>query len=216
MQRIGSLLDPSLLAPFLLAVALVELTPGPNMAWLAVLAAAQGRAAGFAAVVGITLGLSIYMVAAVAGLTEVLLQNGAVYQTLRWAGVVFLLFLAWEAWRGQGGPGANTIDTSIQSAFWRGLAANLLNAKAALFYVVLLPTYMTDGATPQWQQAVTLGSLHIAVSILVHSAIVVAAAQAQTLLTALMDERGRWIRGAMAGAIVLIAMWTAWVTRSIA
>lgn len=196
-----------------MAVALVELTPGPNMAWLAVLAAARGRAAGMAAVAGVTLGLSIYMVAAVAGLTEVLLRSDAVYQTLRWAGVAFLIFLAWEAWRGQGGAGANVVQLSLQSAFWRGLAANLLNPKAALFYVVLLPTYMTIGEIPQWRQALLLGALHIMVSVVVHLAIVVMAAHAQRALDALMDERGKWIRGAMACAIILIAIWTAWLTR---
>lgn len=51
--------DPAMIAPFLAAMALVELTPGPNMVWLAVLTLAQGRASGLRAVAGVTLGLAI-------------------------------------------------------------------------------------------------------------------------------------------------------------
>lgn len=205
--------DPTLIAPFLLAIVFVELTPGPNMAWLALLAASYGRAAGFAAVVGVTLGLSVYMFAAVAGLTEVLLRNASIYQALRWAGVAFLLFLAWEAWRGHGGAAANTMYASLHGAFWRGLIANILNPKAALFYVILLPAYIVPQAAPEWRQALFLGGAHIFVSILVHASIVGAAARAQPLIAALIGEQGRWIRAGMAAALVLIAAWTAWQTR---
>ena len=63
--------DPAMIAPFLVAVILIEVTPGPNMAYLAALAAAHGRRAGLMAVAGVTCGLSVYMLAAVFGLTEV-------------------------------------------------------------------------------------------------------------------------------------------------
>ncbi len=62
--------DPAVIGPFLLAVALIELTPGPNMGWLALVSVARGRLAGFAAVAGVTLGLAIWMVAAAFGLTQ--------------------------------------------------------------------------------------------------------------------------------------------------
>jgi hypothetical protein len=55
------LVDPSVVGPFLIAVALIELTPGPNMGWLALVALARGRLAGFAAVAGVTLGLAVWM-----------------------------------------------------------------------------------------------------------------------------------------------------------
>lgn len=51
--------DPGVILPFLLAVALIELTPGPNMGWLALVSLEQGRRAGLAAVAGVTLGLAI-------------------------------------------------------------------------------------------------------------------------------------------------------------
>ena len=57
-----------MLPSFLLIVLLVELTPGPNMGWLALLSASEGRRAGFAATAGIALGLAIVAAASALGL----------------------------------------------------------------------------------------------------------------------------------------------------
>jgi len=122
--------DPTVVLPFLAAVALMELTPGPNMGWLAIVSLSQGRTAGLAAVAGITLGLTLWMVAAAFGLTEVVLLWPALYQTIRWAGVGFLLWLAWDAWRSTGdGADAAPIETRRRALFRRGLIGNLLNPK---------------------------------------------------------------------------------------
>ncbi len=77
-------IEPAALAPFLIAVLLIELTPGPNMGYLAALSASQGRAAGFKAVLGITLGLAFYMLLAVFGVAEVIAAAPLVYGALRW------------------------------------------------------------------------------------------------------------------------------------
>ena len=103
--------DPGALAPFFMAVLLVELTPGPNMAYLAALSAAEGRRAGFLCVAGITLGLGVYMLGSVFGLTSVIAASPGAYSLLHWAGVVFLFYLAWGAWRGAGGPRACSRST---------------------------------------------------------------------------------------------------------
>ena len=84
---------------FAFAAVLVELTPGPNMAWLALLAATEGRARGFAAVAGVALGLGLMGAAAALGLAALVQTQPQVYQALRWAGMLYLLWLALEAWR---------------------------------------------------------------------------------------------------------------------
>jgi threonine/homoserine/homoserine lactone efflux protein len=65
-------IEPTALAPFLVAVLFIELTPGPNMGYLAALSASQGRAAGFKAVLGVTAGLALYMLLAVLGVAEII------------------------------------------------------------------------------------------------------------------------------------------------
>lgn len=204
--------DPGVIVPFLVAVALIELTPGPNMGWLALVSLGRGRLAGFAAVAGVTVGLAAWMLAATFGLTQVLLIWPAVYQLIRWAGVIFLLWLAWEAWHpdsttGESGPDVST----LRGLFLRGMTGNLLNPKAAVFYVALLPTFMRPGHGSTLTQALTLGSLHVAVSVVVHALIVVGAAGAGSMV--LTRVQGPWLRAVMAGGIAAVALWMAWATR---
>ncbi len=206
--------DPGVIIPFLVAVALIELTPGPNMGWLALVSLARGRLAGFAAVAGVTLGLAVWMLAAAFGLTQLLLIWPPLYQIIRWAGVVFLLWLAWEAWRGDGDPAAGDGDdhSTMRGLFLRGLTGNLLNPKAAVFYVALLPTFMRPDHGSPLVQALSLGGLHLVVAVGVHSLIVLGAAGAGGAVLARVQGPG--LRAVMAGGIALVALWMAWETRA--
>lgn len=206
-----SLFEPAVILPFLAAIALVELTPGPNMGWLALIAAGRGRTAALAAVAGVTLGLAIWMLAAVAGLTAVVLQRPVLHEIIRWAGVAYLAWLAWEAWRGPGAGSADTVEGRRRDLFLRGLAANLLNPKAAIFYTALLPTFVRPGAGSPTAQALTLGALHLMVATLIHGVIVVSAARAGGPILRRLD--GRAARAVMAGGILAVALWMAWETR---
>ena len=205
--------DPAVIAPFLLAVALIELTPGPNMGWLALVSLGRGRPAGFAAVAGVTVGLAAWMLAAAFGLPQALLIWPPLYQIIRWAGVAFLLWLAWEAWRGDGDPAAGdgAEHRTVRGLFLRGMTGNLLNPKAAVFYVALLPTFMRPDHGSPLVQALTLGGLHLAVAVAVHSLIVVGAASAGGLVVTRLQ--GPVLRAAMAGGIAVVALWMAWETR---
>ncbi len=204
-------IEPAALAPFLIAVLLIELTPGPNMGYLAALSASQGRTAGFKAVAGVTLGLAFYMLLAVLGVAEILAAAPLVYGALRWAGVAYLLYLAWEAWRGasETSPGhARDVD---HAPFWRGLIANVLNPKALVFYVTLLPGFIAADHAPFWVQALILGSLHLLVSLIIHGLIVLGASHAGAVIA---KSRGAApVRRALAIGIALIAVWLAWETR---
>ena len=205
--------DPAVILPFLLAVALIELTPGPNMGWLALVSLGRGRWAGFAAVAGVTVGLAVWMLAAAFGLTQVLLIWPPLFQIIRWAGVVFLLWLAWEAWRGESDPAATDgpDHRTMRGLFLRGMTGNLLNPKAAVFYVALLPTFMRPDHGSPLVQALSLGGLHLAVAVAIHSLIVLGAASAGGLV--LKRMQGPAARALMAGGIALVAVWMAWETR---
>ena len=206
--------DPAHLLPFLLAILLIELTPGPNMGYLAIVAGRFGRPAGFATIAGVTAGLAFYMLLSVFGLTEVILRAAWLYSLLRWAGVAYLLWLAWDTWRGETptGPGDIAVEPSRYSLAWRGFLANVLTPKAAGFYIALLPGF-TDPARPFAGQALGLGLIHIAVALAIHSAIVLAAARASPLLARLSDGEGARVRAAFALALALIADWLASATR---
>jgi len=204
--------DPGMIAPFLVAVILIELTPGPNMAYLAALAAAHGRRAGLMAVAGVTCGLSVYMLAAVFGLTEVFRLYRPLYELLRWSGVAYLLWMAWDAWRSASeGEVADALTPARWVLFRRGMVANLLNPKAALFYVTLLPSFIKSDHAPPTTQALILGTIHVVVSIGIHGAIVLGADRAASVL-----DRARsqvWISRGLGVALAVVAVWMAWETR---
>lgn len=88
-------------AEFLLAAVVMEITPGPNMTWLALLSAREGRIAGLMAVAGIATGLALLALVTATGAAAAINAWPPLYEILRWGGVLFLLYLAWEAWVGE-------------------------------------------------------------------------------------------------------------------
>ena len=198
------LVDPAVLPGFVLAMVLVELTPGPNMGYLAVIAAGRGRLAGMLTVVGVTLGLSAYLVLAVTGLTQGLLQSPMAMTLLRWGGVAYLLFLALDALQAPSAV-AHTLPTNGRLML-RGLVANLLNPKALIFYAVLLPGFVRPEFAAPWVQMLTLGTAHIAISVAVHLGIVLGVAGA---VGAWPDRRRRVLRGLSALGLAGVALWLA-------
>ena len=184
----------------------IELTPGPNMAYLALLSANKGRSAGFAATLGVALGLLIVGLAAALGLTAVIANSRWLYEALRWGGVLYLLWLAWEGWRGEQetSPGRAGGAEENSKFFIRGLVTNLLNPKAGIFYIAVLPTFL-DEARPLAGQAVTLSVIYVAIATLVHSAIVLLADAARPWLED--ERRTKIIRRALSLLLVGIAVW---------
>ena len=171
------------LLTFAFTCLLVELTPGPNMAYLAVLSASKGRRAGFAATLGVALGLLVVGLAAALGLTALIASSRTLYEALRWGGVLYLLWLAYEGWRGEEetSPSNATVTVSDSKYFTRGLITNLLNPKAGVFYIAILPRFV-DEARPLAAQAVALSVVYVTVATLVHSTIVLLADAARPWL----------------------------------
>jgi threonine/homoserine/homoserine lactone efflux protein len=184
------------------------------MAYLAILSASKGRRAGIAAIVGIALGLLTVGLAAALGLTALIANSRWLYETLRWAGVLYLLWLAWEGWHGQEetSPGEVKVDAGGTKYFIRGLGTNLLNPKAGIFYVAVLPTFI-DEARPLIAQTVTLSAVYVTVATLVHSVIVLLADAARPWLE--NERRIAIIRKVLSLLLVGIAVWLFVTTRHI-
>lgn len=196
--------DLSALLGFSLAVLVIEVTPGPNMAWLAVLSASEGRRAGLSAVAGIALGLLVIGAAAGLGLAALIAAAPALYEILRWGGVLFLVYLAWEGWREAGETSPAKPPQSGLKHFSRGFMINALNPKAALFYVAVLPEFIAaEGSLPL--QAAALTVISVAIATLIHTAIVVAAAPAHGLIED--PVRMRVVRRTLSLLLVAIAAW---------
>lgn len=178
------------------------------MTYLALVSASDGRRAGFATVAGVALGLAVIGVIAAFGVAEVIQASDFLYNLLRWAGILFLLYLAWDGWR----SGGDSVDANSQAHsryFARGLITNLLNPKAGVFYIAVLPSFI-DQRLPLMSQSMTLTAIYVAVATLIHAAIVVLAGNLESILN---DPRREQIaRRFLSALLALVALWFGWST----
>ncbi len=198
---------PRAFSAFLIASILIELTPGPNMGYLAIVALTQGRRAGFAAVAGVFFGLSVIGMAAAFGVAALIQASPMIYNSLRYAGIAFLLYLAWEGWRGDGKEENGT--QGLKAQFLRGLTSNVLNPKAAVFYVAVLPEFI-EPAKPILAQTVILTATYVLVATVIHGSIVALAGSLRPWLSGGTKELV--VRRVLSAALAAFAIWFAFNT----
>jgi threonine/homoserine/homoserine lactone efflux protein len=198
---------------FIVVVLFLELTPGPNMAYLAALTLDRGRAAGLLAVVGIAAGLSIHAIVAAFGLGALIGKAPSVYEVLRWLGVAYILFLAWEGWQPPKENSPAHAGGTSGSLFWRGFFSNVFNPKSIMFFVSVVPGFVRyepgDRSLPV--QIALFGIIYVAIATIIHASIVMLASQLRPWL--MTGSRQNAIRRFLSLALVLVAAWLAWTTR---
>ncbi len=158
---------------------LLVITPGPNMLYLLSRSVCQGRAAGIVSLFGVLLGFSVHMLGAGLGLSAIFLAVPAAYEALRWAGVVYLLWLAWGSLK----PGAQSPFAmrelpadSRRKLFVMGFVINALNPKVAMFCIALFPQFINPAYGSVFWQSMTLGVIQAMVSFTVNLMLVLSAA----------------------------------------
>jgi len=193
------------LTAFVLTSLIIEMTPGPNMAYLAVLGASRGRIAGFSAVLGVALGLALLGVAVGLGGGSLVLNNRLAYESLRWAGALYLCWLAYDSWKESRQPiETASVSQSLFVQFRRGFITNLLNPKAALFFIVVVPEFLS-GPAPSVRELAILVSIYVAVATFVHGMIVLLAGGLQTFFIA--PQRRKMAGNVFSVVLLLIAVW---------
>lgn len=189
------------------ALAMV-LTPGPNMVYLTSRSIGQGRRAGLVSLAGTGVGFAIYLLMASLGLAVVFVTVPWLFIGFKAAGVVYLAHLAWKALR-PGGHGVFEVRDlprdSDARLFRMGLMTNLLNPKAAIMYLTLMPQFIDPHRGHRLAQGLTLGTLQIVVSLAVNALIVITAGS----IAAAMTRRPGWatwqrrITGTLLGAVAV-------------
>jgi threonine/homoserine/homoserine lactone efflux protein len=185
------------------------LTPGPNMVYLISRSVSQGRTAGLISLIGTGTGFLIYMAIANLGLAVVFVAVPPIYTGLKAAGVMYLGYLAWQALK-PGGKGPFDVQAlqrdSKGKLFRMGLFTNLLNPKAAIMYLALIPQFINPSQGSVIAQGFTLGFLQILTSMVVNGLIVLSAAS----IALFMNQRPTWaswqrrITGGMLGLVALL------------
>jgi threonine/homoserine/homoserine lactone efflux protein len=188
---------------FIITSLVIELTPGPNMTWLAVLGATRGRLAAFAAVAGICLGLAFAGFISGIGLSVLLTSFPMLLTALRWAGTLYLFYLAYDAWQDSDHDHLDA-DQPASVYFAQGLVSNALNPKAYLFYAAILPQFFTAANDPM-HDLIFLTLVYVAVATIVHSLIALMAGSLAGWLA--RSPQARAFRRILAVAIALAAIW---------
>ena len=137
------MIEPTTYGLFLLAVLTLFLSPGPNMAFVLSHGVAHGTRGGLAAALGIGLADVIFTVLTASGVTALVAAWPPSFDLLRYAGALYLLWLAVGAVRHPGGIGAlERQNDSFANITRRATINNLLNPKALVFFMVFLPQFV--------------------------------------------------------------------------
>lgn len=197
------------LAAFALTALIIEITPGPNMGYLAVLSLSRGWQVGIAAVTGVALGHAAYGLAAAFGVAALIDASPLLYEMLRWAGVAYMLWLAYETWATghETSPDVTRDHVShVRLAFERGLITNLLNPKAAIFFVTVVPNFVRPEGSVVGQ-TLLLSAIFVGIATAVHLCIVLLAGWVQPYAS--NPARRRPVRRVLALVLAAIAVWLA-------
>lgn len=197
----------SAIAFSLVALAMV-LTPGPNMIYLVSRSVSQGPRAGLVSLAGIGCAFLVFIAFAAFGVTALLFAIPFAYDVLRVAGAIYILYLAWQAVRPGGSSPFHVTPLAPdgpRKLFAMGFLTNILNPKAALMYLSLLPQFIDPARGHALTQLLVLGAIQITLSMVVNGLITLGAGR----ISFFLRTRPRWMlaqRWVMGGALASIAV----------
>lgn len=189
------------------AAVLLNLSPGPDIAFILGRTAQGGRRAGFAAMFGISAGAFGHVLMAALGLSAVLVASATAFTAVKWIGAAYLIWLGVQALRSGGrrfvSGAAGGPPPRPGAVFRQGILIALLNPKVAVFFLAFLPQFVVPGAGPVPAQLLLHGMLIIAVAALVEPLLVVLA---HRLMAGLRDNPtfGRWMDRTL--GVLLVAL----------
>lgn len=192
---------------FLLTALIVVLLPGSGVLYTLAVGLGQGGRAAAVAALGCTLGMLPQLLLATFGLSAIAKAGGPAFSALRLFGLVYLLVLAWQAWRADGllSLGAARAGRSARQLVGGGIALNLLNPKLGLFFVAFLPPFVPAGTAGARATFFALGLAFAAMTLVVFTGYGLLAARVSALLLA-RPRALTWIRRIFAAAFALLAL----------
>jgi threonine/homoserine/homoserine lactone efflux protein len=186
------------------AALLLNLAPGPDLAFILGHTARGGVRHGLAAMLGIWTGVLCHISFAVVGLSALIAASAEAFAVVKWIGVAYLLWLGVQALRSKGGFLADAGPASPVSrrrVFGQGMLVNLLNPKVAIFFLAFLPQFLVTGAGPVWLQLLLHGVLVIAVAGLIEPPLVFLGDRVTARLRA-SDRLSRWLDRALGTMLI--------------
>ena len=191
---------------FWLTTLIVVATPGTGAVYTVSAGLTRGRRASLVAALGCTLGVVPHMLAAITGLAALLHASAVAFATLKYLGVAYLVYLAWQTWRDHSLLRVDDQAPARSNAavIREAVLINLLNPKLTLFFFAFLPLFVHPGQGEGWVQMAVLSGAFMAVTLLVFAAYGLLAASLRSHVL----ERPRvltWLRRTFAATYVGLA-----------
>ena len=203
---------------FLLTSLIVCLSPGTGVLYTLAVALSRGSRASIAAAFGCTLGILPSIAAAMLGLAAVLHTSALAFAALKYCGVAYLLYMAWQAWRERG---ALSVDTSLGGRVdarsnWRviatGFLINILNPKLSIFFLAFLPQFIAADEANPLSRMLELSSVFMAMTFVVFALYGLFAASVRDRVVTRPNVM-KWLRRAFAGGFVALGAKLAFAER---
>ncbi|KVO98818.1 LysE family translocator [Burkholderia ubonensis] len=156
---------------FLVAVFLLNVTPGPDTAYIIGRSVAQGRGAGLMSALGISAGCCVHALACAFGLTALLAASATAFTVIKLVGAAYLIYLGVRMILAKPAAGADTARAAAVAAakplrqlFMQGFWTNVLNPKVVLFFVSFFPQFVSAGSAHKALAFLTLGAVFVVMS----------------------------------------------------
>ena len=150
---------------FVLSGLLLNVTPGPDTAYIIGRSVQMGWRGGAAAAIGICCGCLVHVFGAAIGLSALLMASSSAFTVLKWAGAAYLLFTGMQMLLSRSSPviTATSVrsETSLSRVFWQGALTNVLNPKVALFFLAFLPQFVAADSGHKTLAFLSLGLIFI-------------------------------------------------------
>ena len=162
---------------FVIASALLGIAPGPDNIFVLTQSALYGKKAGVLVTLGLCTGLIVHTTAVAFGVAVIFQTSAVAFTTLKVIGAIYLLFLAWQAFRASKSC-LNVPRSNLRSngaLYRRGIIMNITNPKVSIFFLAFLPQFASPENGPLAPQIFLLGGIFICVSLVVFNAIAVLA-----------------------------------------
>jgi threonine/homoserine/homoserine lactone efflux protein len=150
---------------FVISGVLLNITPGPDTAYIVGRSVQMGWRGGAAAALGISVGCLVHVFGAAIGLSALLMASSAAFTLIKWAGGAYLCFIGVTMMLSRQRPPAGDVigntAVSLRQVFWQGAATNVLNPKVALFFLAFLPQFVDADAPHKAVAFLSLGTIFI-------------------------------------------------------
>ena len=165
---------------FLIAAVLLNLSPGPDIAFILAQTAKNGQRSGFAAMFGVWSGAFLHVLLAAVGLSAILATSAVAFTLVKWVGAAYLVWLGIQAFRSDGASYSSDSEVTPSSnlkIFQQGIIVAVLNPKVAIFFLAFLPQFVVVGAGPAAAQLFLHGFLIIVVAAFIEPPLVILGAK---------------------------------------